>query len=397
MNQLMRKSGGFGVGPSVQPETMGIWMWGKPADFTLSSGLKVSLVFLDTEGFAANNISENYDAKIFAVATLLSSHLLYNSVKIIDQADIDYLELLARRTQLFALRSQMSRAKWTNEFNKDLLSFPPLIWIVQDFVQTTLNGESQKEWLHRLMESQTREHEGYEISLKDIFKSVDCHTLFLPAVKKHLLNDLSLAKESDLTEEYREEREDLIRKLKKEIVPKEKNKKPVNGVELAALLDILVNAANEGSLADVPNRWDSFVGRLQLTATEDCLKFYEADMDVLIKDQYNDEPVNSKLFDEWHTQAQVRAFELLNHLLHGLDEALKKGLHSLEYSIKIDYERRRDINEKKIKLKCSQLQHEFEIKAEQIMRKTKLPILTSLLIKKAKETRKELVDEFKLK
>ena len=29
LNQLMGKSSGFGVGPSVRPKTMGIWMWGK--------------------------------------------------------------------------------------------------------------------------------------------------------------------------------------------------------------------------------------------------------------------------------------------------------------------------------------------------------------------------------
>lgn len=29
MNQLMTKSSGFGIGPSVQPMTMGIWIWGK--------------------------------------------------------------------------------------------------------------------------------------------------------------------------------------------------------------------------------------------------------------------------------------------------------------------------------------------------------------------------------
>ncbi len=29
LNQLMGKTNGFGVGPSVRPETMGIWMWGK--------------------------------------------------------------------------------------------------------------------------------------------------------------------------------------------------------------------------------------------------------------------------------------------------------------------------------------------------------------------------------
>lgn len=37
---------------------------------------------LPLEGFAASNISEVYDAKIFAVATILSSYLIYNSVKV---------------------------------------------------------------------------------------------------------------------------------------------------------------------------------------------------------------------------------------------------------------------------------------------------------------------------
>ena len=133
-------------------------------DFSLS-------LFLS--GFAASNISEVYDAKIFAVATILSSYLIYNSVKvsvsfsiysnhdsyplliqIIDQGDIDYLDLLARRTrvrdfccrvllllllklcfsllsffQLFALRSQITKAKWLDDFNHDLLHFPPLVWV----------------------------------------------------------------------------------------------------------------------------------------------------------------------------------------------------------------------------------------------------------------------------
>ena len=69
-------------------------------EITKNSGEKLSIIFLDTEGqhsindssrvscvlncvgFAANNISESYDAKIFAVSTLLSSYLIYNSVKV---------------------------------------------------------------------------------------------------------------------------------------------------------------------------------------------------------------------------------------------------------------------------------------------------------------------------
>ena len=363
--------------------------------YVLKSGLKASIIFLDTEGFAANNVSENYDAKIFAVATLLSSHLLYNSVKIIDQADIDYLELLARRTQLFALRSQMSRAKWTYEFNKDLLSFPPLIWVVQDFVQDT-EGETTKQWLHRLMESHTRENELYEISLMDIFKSVDCHTLFLPAVRRDLLTDLSLATENDLTDEYKQERDELIFKLKNEIVPKEKNDKPIYGMQLAMLLEILVKAANDGSLADIPNRWDSFVNRLQTTATADCLTFYKADMNVLLDEEYKNEPVNEDIFEDWHKQSYNRSIELLKQLLHGLDEPLQKGIQTLDFNIKNLYERNKDINEKKIKLKCSKLQNQLEIKAEELLRKIELPIQTFVLIENIKKIDNLLLEEFSM-
>ena len=33
LNQLMGKQHGFGIGPSVRPQTMGIWMWGKVMQF----------------------------------------------------------------------------------------------------------------------------------------------------------------------------------------------------------------------------------------------------------------------------------------------------------------------------------------------------------------------------
>src|SRR6218665_912883 len=126
------------------------------------------ILFLDTEGFAANNVSENYDAKIFAVASLLSSKLIYNSVKIIDQSDIDYLELLARRTQLFAHKSKMLPNKIIDGESPverdDLLKFPHLLWVIQDFVQDTGNEEC-KTWLMRMLNTHTREEENYSISL----------------------------------------------------------------------------------------------------------------------------------------------------------------------------------------------------------------------------------------
>ncbi|CAN7993322.1 unnamed protein product [Ixodes hexagonus] len=383
MNQLMGKTKGFGIGPTVRPETMGIWMWGQPLKVSLPSGQKLSLIFLDTEGnlvsgFAANNVSENYDAKIFAVATLISSHLIYNSVKIIDQADIDYLELLARRTQLFALRSQLSRAKWNDGFVHDLLSFPPLLWVVQDFVQTTLDNETPTQWLHRLMETHTRESEDYKISLLDIFKSLECHTLFLPAVKRLLLTDLSEAREEDLTEEYIEERDALSKRLQETLVPKTKNGRPITGAELTTLFEVLVEASNDGSLADVPSRWTSFVERIMDSSTEDCTHFYESEMRVLFK-KHDDGPIKDGVFVSWHSQARKKSFTLLTQLLHGLSDALETATAQLEKNLESLHARQRDLNSKKIKLFCSNQEQKYLLTAEGHAKGIALPLSSAKL------------------
>lgn len=67
-------------------------MWGKPIEKIDENGQKISIIFLDSEGLFSSNISETYDAKIFAITALLSSQLIYNSVRFIDQSAIDYIE-----------------------------------------------------------------------------------------------------------------------------------------------------------------------------------------------------------------------------------------------------------------------------------------------------------------
>lgn len=378
MNQLMGKTKGFGIGPSVRPETMGIWMWGEPLKVQLPSGQPISLIFLDTEGFAATNVSENYDAKIFAIATLISSHLIYNSVKIIDQSEIDYLELLSRRTQLFALKSQLSQAKWKGEFVHDLLSFPPLLWVVQDFVQTTVNNETPTQWLHRLMETHTRESEEYKISLLDLFKSLECHTLFIPAFKRPLLTDLSLASEEDLTEEYIEERNALTKKLREVLVPKTKNGKPITGPELAGLLQVLVDAANEGSLADVPSRWSAFVDRLMHSAEDDCFQIYISDMNSLLE-KHDNGPIHDDLLMAQHTEAKNMTFTLLRQLLHGLPDAVSTASHQLTKKLDNDLALRREMNSKRIKLFCTRVQNECLLDAEGRLKSIPLPTTSAAL------------------
>lgn len=383
MNQLMLKKAGFGVGPSVKPTTMGIWMWGKPVVMIgphISEPINV--IFLDTEGFAANNVSENYDAKIFAVTTLLSSHLLFNTVKIINQADIDYLEVLSRQTQLFALRSQMSKSKWLESLNEDLLDFPPLTWVVQDFVQATESGESPSQWLRRLMSTHTRENDEYKISLLDIFKQVDCHTLFLPATKKALLQNLNYATEDDLTLEYREERDLLIEKIKSNLKPKSKSGRFISGVELSHLLKILVSAANDGNLASVPSRWESFMESLLSSSVTACVKFYEDEMKNAIKALGINDCVKSTVLSKSHEASKKKTQELLKNLLKGLPSTITSGQQKLDNYISLHYEQIRTMNEKKVKLQVNRIKDDAQVELEEALNAIELPLPSEQLTKK---------------
>ncbi|XP_065185296.1 guanylate-binding protein 2-like [Sycon ciliatum] len=381
LNQVMRKQRGFGVGSTVRPETMGIWMWGKPMTMTLESGVNISVVFIDTEGFAASNISESYDAKVFAVASLLSSYLIYNSVKIIDQSDIDYLELLSRRTQLFALQSQLNAEKYALEFNHNLLKFPSLLWVVQDFVQAGLSGnegQSAQDWLKQLMRTSTREQE-HEISLLDIFESVDCHTLFLPAIRKVLLEDLSQAHEEDLTEEYRAERDDLIEKLRRGLVAKERNGVPVDGAELALLIKLLVTAANQGSLAEIPGRWGAFTQHLLQTAYHECLNFFDAESDKLLhggqrkKAPSSSTALGNAALHTWFSATANKTLQVMERLLIGLGSSLKQSTVRVQKALSRRYDTIIELNARRVDILCQQTQRNIEVQVEHEASKLSLP------------------------
>merc|ERR1719281_303567 len=95
---------------------------------------------MDSEGFFGPRVDEAYDAKIFTIATLVGAHLVYNTVKIIDQQAVSLLEMLARRAQLFRTRSSVEVPAGSSSVEgiPDFLStrsFPPLTWVVEDFVQ----------------------------------------------------------------------------------------------------------------------------------------------------------------------------------------------------------------------------------------------------------------------
>jgi hypothetical protein len=113
-------------------KTKGIWVWGTPLELEID-GVKTSVIYLDTEGFESVGKSNVYDDRIFALATVMSSVLIYNLPETIREADISRLSFAVELAEEF-----YGRVKGED------VAFEPskLLWLIQrDFLQ----GKSVKQ------------------------------------------------------------------------------------------------------------------------------------------------------------------------------------------------------------------------------------------------------------
>jgi hypothetical protein len=79
---------GFGVGHTRDTQTKGVWLWGQGQSGPDEAGVNRTVVFVDTEGFESTARSSSYDDRIFAVAAVLSSLLIYVSGLVVGAAPV---------------------------------------------------------------------------------------------------------------------------------------------------------------------------------------------------------------------------------------------------------------------------------------------------------------------
>lgn len=90
---INKRNQGFGVGPTINPCTKGLWIWGDALEGE-HQGEKLKVLLIDSEGIGAFDEDENHDTKIFLLALLLSTYFVYNSMGTIDENAINNLSLI---------------------------------------------------------------------------------------------------------------------------------------------------------------------------------------------------------------------------------------------------------------------------------------------------------------
>ena len=96
---LLDRSNGFGVGPTINPCTKGLWIWNEVVPGTTPEGEPISVLVVDTEGLGAFDETQNHDVRIFTLAILLSSYFIYNSMGSIDETSLNQLSLVVNLTK----------------------------------------------------------------------------------------------------------------------------------------------------------------------------------------------------------------------------------------------------------------------------------------------------------
>jgi hypothetical protein len=102
----MTNNKGFGVGPTINPCTKGLWVWNKPIELEdKQTGNTFKCLVVDSEGIGAFNEDQNHDTRIFLLALLLSSYFIYNSVGTIDENALQNLSLIANLSNQVQIKS----------------------------------------------------------------------------------------------------------------------------------------------------------------------------------------------------------------------------------------------------------------------------------------------------
>lgn len=349
LNQLLSLScyEGFGVGHMRDTKTKGIWVWGAPVEMEIN-GVKTSVFYLDTEGFESIGKSNVYDDRIFALATVLSSVLIYNLPETIREADISRLSFAVELAEEF-----YGRVKGQD------IAFEPakLLWLIQrDFLQ----GKSVKEMVDEALR-QVPNFDGdknidqvnkIRDSLAIMGDNSTAFSLPQPHLQRTKLCDM---KDGELDPTYVKRRDQLKGLVSSIIRPKIVQGKPLNGKEFVSFLEQILEALNKG---EIPST-GSLVEVFNKGVLERCMKLYSDRMAKLSL------PLSEESLQRSHEGFREETMKVFDEQHFGRHHA-KKSVEKLDEEIDKVYKNFVLANEYKSSKLCETLYTKCEDKMDQL-------------------------------
>ncbi|XP_012516554.1 PREDICTED: interferon-induced guanylate-binding protein 2 [Propithecus coquereli] len=284
MNKLAGQKKGFSLGSTVQSHTKGIWMWCVPhpkkPDHTL--------VLLDTEGLGDVEKGDNQnDSWIFALAILLSSTFVYNSMGTINQQAMDQLHYVTELTDRIRANSSPGNSSKVEDSADFVSFFPAFVWTLRDFsLELEVNGQpiSADEYLEHSLklkpgnDQKIKNFNEPRLCIRKFFPEKKCFIFDRPAHRKYLAH-LEQLKEEDLNPEFKEQVAEFYSYILSHSSAKTLSGGiTVNGPRLKSLVVTYVSAISSGDLPCMENAVLALAQIENLAAVKKAIAHYDQQM-----------------------------------------------------------------------------------------------------------------------
>nr|XP_040145130.1 guanylate-binding protein 5-like [Ictidomys tridecemlineatus] len=272
-------SAGFSVGSTVQSHTKGIWMWCVPHPEKPGH----TLVLLDTEGLGdVEKGDDKNDTQIFALAILLSSTFVYNTMNKIDQGAIGLLHNVTELTDI--LRARTLPDNGVKDADDIGNFFPDLVWTLRDFY-LSLERDGQLMTADEYLQNSLKMKKGSDqrtqsfnlprLCIQKFFPTKKCFVFDSPTHQKKV-SQLETLKEDELSFQFVQQ----MAEFSSHIFNKSKIKTlpggiKVNGPCLENLVVTYVNAINSGDLPCLENVFLALAQRENAAAIKRALAHYD--------------------------------------------------------------------------------------------------------------------------
>ncbi|KAM5151685.1 guanylate-binding protein 7-like [Mantella aurantiaca] len=351
MNRLAGAQKGFSLGSTIQSETKGIWMWCVPHPDNKDH----VLVLLDTEGLGdVDKGDDKNDSKIFALAVLLSSALVYNSMGTINQDALNKLKMVGDITEIIKLKKDNTV---DNELNFSVF-FPIFIWAVRDFtVELKIDGETVSadgylEYALKLKiperSPENKQYNALRNPLRKYFGKRKCFVFDMPTDSTKELKELEQLPDDRLDENFVTQSKQFCDYIFKNAeVKKVGIISEVTGYRLGELTKLYTEALNSSTVACLEEVVVSLAEKENKIAIQEATKFYEDKMKTVVL------PTESlKQFMDLNSSYEDKAREMFLKRSIKKDKKFPQEFEKNVKRIRTEFIR---MNEEKSREKCQSL------------------------------------------
>ncbi|XP_012371141.1 guanylate-binding protein 6-like isoform X2 [Octodon degus] len=284
MNRLAGRNCGFQLGSTIQSKTKGIWMWCMPHPINPDH----TLVLLDTEGLGdVEKGDPKNDSWIFALAILLSSTFVYNSMGTINHQALEQLHYVTELTELIKAKSS-SNSDGVQDCTEFVSFFPDFIWAVRDFnlqLQCNDNFITADQYLEKALKLISDDKLSAQASnstrecIRKFFPKRKCFVFGWPTNNNSLLANIENVREDQLNPKFLEQTKTFC----SYVLTHEKSKTlregiVVTGNRLGALVESYVKAINSGAVPCLENTVITLAQRWNAAAVEKAAAHYSEQM-----------------------------------------------------------------------------------------------------------------------